>query len=105
MKTVEELARAIPDSCSHNEWEGPEGDNNCVWCKEDGISLHLLLAERMDFIKQVKLDAIKEGMRRAAAVVVENNQPVFDLPTRLHTRQALGKAILTAAEQLTIKDL
>jgi len=58
-----------------------------------------------DFYRQIQLDAMKEGARRAATVVVENNQPVFDLPTRLHTRQALGQAILAAAEQLTEKDL
>lgn len=56
-------------------------------------------------IQQIQLDAMKEGMRRAATVVEENNQPVFNLPTRLHTRKALGQAILTAAEQLIEKDL
>lgn len=58
-----------------------------------------------DVIKQIQLDAMIEGARRAATVVVENNQPVFDLPTRLHTRQALGQAILTTSAQWTEKDL
>lgn len=60
--------------------------------------------ECIPLIQQIQLDAVKQGMRRAA-VIVENNQPVFDLPTRLYTRQALGQAILAAAEQLTEKDL
>lgn len=52
---------------------------------------------------QVKLQeiidqAIAHGMTLSAEIVVENNQPVFDLPTRLHTGQALGQAILTARD-------
>lgn len=70
-----------------------------------GLNNPALLTVNRMAIHEIQLDAMKEGMRRAATVVVENNQPVFDLPTRLHTRQALGQAILTAAEQLTEKDL
>jgi hypothetical protein len=44
-------------------------------------------------------------MEQAAKIIVENNQPVFDLPTRLHTRQALGQAILTLSNNLNIDQL
>jgi hypothetical protein len=53
-------------------------------------------------VKQIQLDAAKWGMEQAAKIIVENNQPVFDLPTRLHTRQALGQAILTLSNNLNI---
>ena len=61
-------------------------------------------------LSQVQFDqamviALKEGARRAAENVVNNNQPVFDLPTRLDTRLALSRAILAAAEQWTEKEL
>ena len=49
-------------------------------------------------IQMILDEAIAHGMTLSAEVVVENNQPVFDLPTRLHTRKALGQAILTARD-------
>lgn len=64
-----------------------------------------LLFKIANEVEQAKLDALKEGARRAAENVVNNNQPVFDLPTRLDTRLALSRAILAAAEQWTEKDL
>lgn len=47
-------------------------------------------------IKQIQLDAMKEGMRRAAEVAYKINDG-HDWP--------VTRAILTAAEQLTEKDL
>lgn len=48
------------------------------------------------WIKQIQLDAMKEGMRRAAKVCDRTN---------LTCKDAHRKAILTAAEKLTEKDL
>ena len=53
-----------------------------------------------DFIKQIQLAAIKEGMRRAAKVSRDANaQPMPFIQIEI------TQAILTAAEQLTEKDL
>ena len=51
-------------------------------------------------IQQIQLDAIKEGMRRAAEICVKYKN-YGDLYPPINTR----KTILTAAEQLTEKDL
>lgn len=48
-------------------------------------------------IKQIQLDAMREGMRRAADIVKTHE------PER--TEVGYRKAILTASEQLTEKDL
>ena len=56
-----------------------------------------------EHIEQIQLDAMKEGMRRAANVCCDQ-QKYF---TREASVQCLQNhdAILTAAEQLTVKDL
>lgn len=54
----------------------------------------------IDDIKQIQLDAIKEGMRRAAEVCVKYKN-YGDIHPHINTHQA----ILTAAEQLIEKDL
>jgi len=53
-------------------------------------------------IKQIQLDAMKEGMRRAVKVMSECNS-IGDNEYEEYKR--LSQAILTAAEQLTEKDL
>jgi len=50
----------------------------------------------VSFIQQIQLDAMKEGMRRAAKIAS------YVIPTHEWTHE---KAIITASEQLTIKDL
>lgn len=65
---------------------------------------HLQQSEEafFDFMcKQIQLDAMKEGMRRAAKNVANRNGPE-DCQTCLAVAK---EAILTAAEQLTEKDL
>ena len=53
-----------------------------------------------NMVKQIQLDAMKEGMRRAAKIV--GTELYMDEP---RTPYQIHKAILTAAEQLTDKDL
>ena len=57
------------------------------------------------FVKQVQLDAMKEGMRRAANQVGmqwdSQMTKVYQVTQARNNRQS----ILTASEQLTIKDL
>ena len=67
---------------------------------EDGIET---------IVQQIQLDAMKEGMRRAAQIAEDNT---FALGKKTEWEQAYDKgcldsqaAILTAAEQLTEKDL
>lgn len=53
-------------------------------------------------IKQIQLDAMKEGMRRAAEVTLT----VSAVPvSRKLIKDEMKEAILTAAEQLTEKDI
>lgn len=53
-------------------------------------------------VKQIQLDAMKEGMRRAANVTLNiSAAPV----SRKLIKDEIKEAILTAAEQLTEKDL
>ena len=53
-------------------------------------------------IKQIQLDAIKEGMRRAAKVA-RPKEMMLSMETQ--TNFDVERNILTAAEQLTTKDL
>jgi len=58
--------------------------------------------------KQIQLDAVKEGMRRAAKEVAKPMAKVPDETMQKYTvilTHALSNAILTAAEHLTEKDL
>ena len=57
-----------------------------------------------DDIKQIQLDAMKEGMRRAANLCKQRSEQCFSPTVASHHKQD-EQAILTAAEQLTIKDL
>ena len=81
------------------------GNGEIDWCNHEAS---------IDGIKQIQLDAIKEGMRRAAelcknAAHVAKNPLHTDLQIYWQTYDRLQvdvtKAILTAAEQLTEKDL
>jgi len=49
-------------------------------------------------INQIQLDAMREGMRRAAEIAQDDEQSKDKRPV-------ISKAILAAAEQLTTKDL
>ena len=51
-------------------------------------------------IKQIQLDAMKEGMRRAAKVITPDGSN-----NRIKRQEEGVQAILTTAEQLTTKDL
>jgi len=63
-----------------------------------------------ELIKQIQLDAMKEGMRRAAGIVddtdvVDVSSYYAQLGDAWETKNNARKSILTAAEQLTEKDL
>lgn len=61
-----------------------------------------------DEIKQIQLDAMKEGMRRAAEIVMPPMREEHEYEQCKEYDQmckSIGQAILTAAEQLTEKDL
>lgn len=72
-----------------------------MWALHRPISVHIGNAEHADnWIKKIQLDAIKEGMRRAAEFL-DNN---YDMPIyNGHSLKAY--AILSASEQLTENDL
>jgi len=53
-----------------------------------------------NLIKQIQLDAMREGMRRAAETINPCSNPNCG-----NDECDLGRKILTAAEQLTTKDL
>ena len=55
----------------------------------------------VEWLQQIQLDAIKEGMRRGADKLVNTIIPEQSLALIKERRQV----ILSAAEQLTIKDL
>lgn len=60
-----------------------------------------------EIVKRIQLDAMKEGMRRAAEIGMNKSpmpRPPDDMTT-LEKRTTIVNAILTAAEQLTEKDL
>jgi len=66
------------------------------------------LDKDVELIKQIQLDAMKEGMRRAGKEVAKPMAKVPDETTQKYTvilTHALSNAILTAAEHLTISDL
>ena len=54
------------------------------------------------FIEQIQLDAMKEGMRRAACLTRQN---LNSLNVDSLARAVLADELLTATEQLTEKDL
>jgi hypothetical protein len=60
-----------------------------------------------EVIQKIQLDAIREGMRRAAEIGM--NKSPMPLPpgemTTLEKRTTIVNAILTAAEKLTIENL
>ena len=67
--------------------------------------------ETRKVIEQIQLDAMKDGMQRAGALYptmiydeVQTGERVYDIACKNITTQ-LEKAIFTAAEQLTDKDL
>ena len=57
------------------------------------------------FVKQVQLDAMKEGMRRAANQVGMQWDSQMTKVYQVTQARNNQQAILTASEQLTIKDL
>jgi hypothetical protein len=86
MKTAEEWSKIInaSDVCCTSEGGG-------LWESQDTYKL----------IKQIQLDAIKEGMRRAAKLAQEE----YEVRHQTKGQCAANEAILTAAEHLTEKDL
>ena len=56
-------------------------------------------------IRQIQLDALKEGMRRAASVVITLTHDDCYNGSRYSIPEKCKQAILSAAEQLTEKDL
>jgi hypothetical protein len=68
--------------------------NSQIW--QDGSKE----AHNYQIIKQIQLDAMKEGMRRAAKTITPD---VYK--NRIKRQEEGVQAILTAAEQLTEKDL
>jgi hypothetical protein len=58
-------------------------------------------------IRDIQLDAMKEGMRRAVNVVCNGSLPPIWVSSgcAYRTQTDINKAILHAAEQLTEKDL
>ena len=71
---------------------------------EDWIFKYDMARETVpQLISQIQIDALKEGMRRAANVITP-----YDIGVMVRngeTADILEQAILTAAEQLTEKDL
>lgn len=55
----------------------------------------------LDLFKQIQLDAMREGMRRAAKIVMPYNKALVGE----EARKLISKTILSAAEKLTEKDL
>ena len=74
------------------------------WIKDksvyDDVSFEKKLSER---IKAIQLDALKEGMRRAAKAVEESVNLYSSVDSGRHYSEQCRKAILTAAEQLNEK--
>jgi len=84
------------------------------WIKDtrDYSKLDIPLCEDLspNLVRQIQLDAMKEGMRRAAKIAEGETFAVGGIRTDLEVAYDQGcndceKAILTAAEQLTEKDL
>lgn len=82
-----------------------------AWSKEisnstKDVSKELCTSIATSEIKQIQLDAMKEGMRRAAKQTdVIKAEPYCDSCNPLNVCDYINKAILIAAEQLTEKDL
>ena len=101
MKHADELVMSCPDACDHVTWEGHEGDSICSQCREDDMTIHLIRDKRAEWLQQIQLNAMKEGMRRAALLTEE----ITDKQMLHQDCYGVQQAILTAAEQLTMKDL
>ncbi len=89
MKTAEEWTDIIniSEACCSGEGGG-------LWTSEETYTL----------IRQIQLDAMKEGMRKAAEIVNVKCLTLDRRPWTLDVQNA-HKAILTVAEQLIEKDL
>jgi len=61
------------------------------------------MAEFAMFLQQIQLDAMKEGMRRAAEIA-RWKHPISSSAAHYEAKRTT-ESILTTAEQLTIKDL
>ena len=91
MKTAEEWATEI-DHCQEV----------CGVMQQHELAAH---------VKQIQLDAMREGMRRAAVIVLNRQQILTHLGEQelyrvtVHELGIRKDSILTAAEQLTEKDL
>lgn len=75
-----------------------------------GLNNPALLTVNRMAIREIQLDAMKEGMRRAATIAEGETFAVGGVHTEWEVAYDKGccdceKAILTAAEQLTEKDL
>ena len=101
MKTTEYWCREIAKNFGKVIGE-PTLDDAFFDRPENKLQLTGFVEVIAPIIKQIQLDAIKEGMRRAADILikteVEGRHPWC-------VREESHKAILTAAEQLTEKDL
>ena len=65
-----------------------------------GLDNPALLTVNRQAIREIQLDAMREGMRRAAETINPCSNPNCG-----NDECDLGRKILTAAEQLTTKDL
>ena len=90
MKTAEEWVNEYDHTFSALNEEADKVVGKDVVPFED---IHAIL------IRRIQLDAMKEGMRRVAAKLLINESPHDMTVCRVHDN------ILTAAEQLTEKDL
>jgi len=84
MKTAEEWTKHIREAGNHLSTE------------------HLFEVEIPAVVKEIQLDAIREGMRRARKLV---NEIEVDGRNPWCVREEAFKSIFYAAEQLTTKDL
>jgi hypothetical protein len=75
--------------------------NACFFLCEAATKLSLIKV-----IQEIQLEALKEGMRRAAKIA-SNECPVFTIHplSQMNQREHTTEAILSAAEQITEKDL
>lgn len=103
------LAREVPDLCKHEQWEGHEGDSSCKQCHADDMELHQIYFQREAFIKQIQLNAMREGYRRAAEIAQRRAYKQCGNDNEMHAFNggiaSAQEEIIIAAEQLTEKDL
>ena len=72
------------------------------WCKDEKTRL---IPMHVPDIQQIQLDAMREGMRRAAETVHPKGKPCPNSITYINTIASAKDNILSAAESLTEKDL